>query len=378
MPSDLWAKLIGVWDMIVKLVRDVNVIFESAQVLYHEVSGNSCRFLRDAMLKKSNVEPQVIESCFNPIMDLSEDIFRHIPADRSVTEYLFGGHSELDRCFAFYILHDIFRTPSPDFETDIERIRSISRAEFFVNLYSLLSDEFPDTEYKGEVRNYGELINFIGALPLSSELKWQLCSFYNNFDAMRSALAAILYEAGKLYIERFDKVKHYVGWFVSNYEQSVGSDAVAYITENYGLNLKSSPDILYIVPSIAMCSDSLYLMNYTSDKESDFYCIGVLNDPLRGFGDPKANDELLCRALKVMGDPRKFETLKLLAQKPRYGRQLAHELQISTATVSHHMAQLLELDLVKIDRDANRVYYTLNREKLKTLFSDFSKLFLTE
>lgn len=364
--------------MIVKLIRDVNVVFECAQVLYHEISGRSCRSLRDAMLKKSNVEPQVIESCFNPIMDMSEELFRNLSADRSVTEYLFGGHTELDRCFAFYILHDIFRTPSPDFESDIEKIKLISRAEFFVNLYSLLSDEFPDTEYTGEVRSYADLINFIGVLPLSPELKWQLCSFYNNFDAMRNALAAILYEAGKLYMEKYEKVKHYVGWFTSNYEQSVGSDAVGYITENYNLKLNSTPDILYVVPSVSMCSDSLYLMNYTSDKESDFYYVGVLNDPLRGFGDSGANEELLCRALKVMGDPRKFETLKLLAQKPRYGQQLARELQISTATVSHHMAQLVELELVKIERDANRVYYTVNKDKMKLLFSDFAKLFLSE
>ncbi len=364
--------------MIVKLVRDVNVVFECAQVLYHEVSGRSCRSLRDAMLKKSNIEPQVIESCFNPIMDISEEIHRLITSDRAVNEYLFGGHSELDYCFAFYVLHDIFRTPSPDFEEDIERIRSISRAEFFVNVYSLLLAQFPDSDYKGEVRNYGELINFIGSLPISPDLKWQICSFYNNFDAMRNALATILYEAGRLYIERYERVRHYTGWFTTNYEQSVGSDAAAYIAENYGLTLENTPDILYIVPSVTMCSDSLYLMNYTSDKEIDYFFIGTLNDPLRGFADPKANEEQLCRALKVMGDPRKFEILKLLAQKPRYGQQLAYELQISTATISHHMSQLLELELVKIERDANRVYYTVNREKLKLLFTDFSKLFLAD
>lgn len=368
----------GGHQMIVKLLREPNVIFECAQILYHQSGGGSCRELRDAMLKKSGVEPQVIDSCFNAILELSEDVARLLSADKEIVEYLFGRREELDRCFAFYVLHDIFRTPEPNFEADIERIRSISRAEFFVNLYSLLLEEFPDTDYHGTVSNYGELINFIGALPVSPDLKWQLCSFYNNFDALRTAIAAILLEAGGLYRERYEKVRHYVGWFTTNYDQNAGASPESFLAENYGLKLKSSPDILYVLPCVTMCADTLYLMNYTSQRESDFFCVGVLNDPMRGFGGVGASEEWLCRALKVLGDPKKFETLKLLAKAPRYGQQLAQELRISTATVSHHMAQLLELELVKIERDANRVYYTPNRDKLKTLLTDFSSLFLPE
>ena len=54
----------------------------------------------------------------------------------------------------------------------------------------------------------------------------------------------------------------------------------------------------------------------------------------------------------------------------KYGMELASLLELSTATVSHHMALLLEAGFVSIRRESNRVYYELNRKKVRDFLDE--------
>lgn len=357
------------------LLRSPNIVFECAMLLYNQLSGSSCRELKLSIQKKSGIDQQVLDSCFDSIIALSEGVYQERHFGESALEYLFKKREELGGCFAFYILHDIFRLKTLDFDKAVDQVKGISRAHFFVNLYSLLLKRYPHTDYSGDVSNYSELINFIGALPISSDLKWELCSFYNSFDAHRDSLAEILSDTCRLYRAKFDSVKHYCEWFISNYDQSAGENPAEYLAENYGISLESTPDALYVIPTVTMPADTLYLMNYTGEEENDFLYVGVLFDPLRGFEDAPTDSKRLFRVIRALGDASKFEILRLLGDEPRYGQQLAELLDISTATISHHMAQLIELEIVKMERDANRVYYSLNNETLHAVVSDFAKTF---
>lgn len=361
--------------MVIHLLRSPNVVYECAMLFYNHINGNACRDLKLSVQKKSNIEQQVLDSCFDAIINLTESIYQARRFGDNKAEYLFKRHEELDGCFAFYILHDTFRLKDTDFNAALEHMKSISRAHFFVNLYSLLLKRFPNTDSSGVVSNYSELINFIGALPISAELKWELCSFYNSFDTHKDSLIEIISETGRQYQAMYDSVKHYCDWFATNYEESAGEYPEAYLASNYGVSLDNTPDALYIVPAITSPAETRYLMNYTGDEENDFLYVGVLFDPLRGFEDTPADAKRLFRAIRALGDASKFEIVRLLGEAPRYGQQLAELLEISTATISHHMAQLIELDLVKTERDANRVYYSINEGVFRAIANDFTRLF---
>ena len=361
--------------MDIHLLRSPNVIYECVMLLYNHLNGNSCRELKLSIQKKSSIDQQVLDSCFDAIINLTENIYQARRFGENNIEYLFKKHEELDSCFAFYILHDIFRLDDADFITAFEQIKGITRAHFFVNLYSLLLKRFPHTDYNGVVSNYSELINFIGALPVSSDLKWELCSFYNSFDTHRDSLAEILSDTCRHYIDMYDTVKHYCDWFTTNYKESCGDHPEAYLAANYGISLDNTPDALYLVPTITSPAETHYLMNYTGEEENDFFYIGVLFDPLRGFEDAPADSKRLFRAIRVLGDASKFEIMRLLSESPKYGQQLAELLEISTATISHHMSQLIELELVKTKREANRVYYSVNEAVLRSVANDFTRLF---
>ena len=62
-------------------------------------------------------------------------------------------------------------------------------------------------------------------------------------------------------------------------------------------------------------------------------------------------------AAKILSEPKKFEILKLCLSQPRYGTELAKELGLTGATISHHVNQLVNFGYLTINIESNKVYY---------------------
>lgn len=353
-----------------KLLREPNLIFETTMLLFNSRTGASSRELKETIQKKFAIDRNVLDSCFDAIIDMSEYVVNNVKADEDLLDFLFGRHSSMKGCFAFYLIHDVCRVADHDLAAGLAALREQSKALFFVNLSSLLIAEFAPDDYTGVITNYAELFAFIENLPLPADEKFELCRLYNNFEEYRELLAGVLESAAKLYMQKYDSVKHYIGWFSAAVAEPLAQSGASYIESNYGIKISPSADEIYLQPSIAMCSGTRYLMSFTSEKVVDFLYVGVLYEPLREITDVSTVDDRICRALRTMGDDRKFEILKLLAEGTKYGMELASLLELSTATVSHHMALLLEAGFVSIRRESNRVYYELNRKKVRDFLDE--------
>lgn len=377
-------KLPGIKELLMEveavLLHEPNLVFETAMLLFNSRNDQSCRDLKQAILKKFAIDENVLNSCFDAIIELSEFVTGGIESetDPALLDFLFARHSSMKGCFAFYLIHDVCRRPSPDFKTDIAALREQSKALFFVNFSSMLVSEFAPDDFSGVVTNFGELFSFIEKMPVPEDEKWQLCKLYNNYEEYRELLADILSSAGDLFMRKYESVKHYIGWFLAAVNEPLNAGGAKFIESNYSVKISSSTDCLYLQPSIAMCNTTQYLMSYTSQKITDFLYVGVLFEPLREITDVSTVDDKLCRSLRTMGDNRKFEILKLLAEGAKYGQQIASLMDLSTATVSHHMSMLLEAGFVEIKRESNRIYYALNRKKIRDFLEELNNSLLSD
>lgn len=80
--------------------------------------------------------------------------------------------------------------------------------------------------------------------------------------------------------------------------------------------------------------------------------------------------EFLLRALKALADPKRLEIAILLAQAPRYNRELAQLTDLTPATVMHHTDKLLQCGLVSIGADPNnqkKIYFRIESQKIEML-----------
>jgi len=82
-----------------------------------------------------------------------------------------------------------------------------------------------------------------------------------------------------------------------------------------------------------------------------------------------SSDEM--KLLVVMGralsDPTRIRILGLLAERPRYGQELAKVLDVKPPTVSHHIAPLVMAGLVRVRRENNYHYYELDSDGIQHL-----------
>ena len=81
-------------------------------------------------------------------------------------------------------------------------------------------------------------------------------------------------------------------------------------------------------------------------------------------------------AMRLIVEKTKFEILRAICEKPLYGGEIAARLGITSATVSHHIADLTSCGLISVAPEGARVYYSANKEKLAALIEAFKQNFV--
>lgn len=84
-------------------------------------------------------------------------------------------------------------------------------------------------------------------------------------------------------------------------------------------------------------------------------------------GDRETLLEDLVEFYKALADRTRLRLVGLLAERPRYGAELAAALGVSAPTVSHHLFRLRAAGLVTAGRHNNQVHYRLETERLGSL-----------
>nr|WP_275444638.1 metalloregulator ArsR/SmtB family transcription factor [Paenibacillus sp. ACRRX] len=79
---------------------------------------------------------------------------------------------------------------------------------------------------------------------------------------------------------------------------------------------------------------------------------------------------------KLLADEKRIKIIQLLNQAPRYGYELAKEIELTNSTVSHHVNALSQAGLVKATRHENRVMYQVQPEQIERLLEELSSLLL--
>lgn len=69
---------------------------------------------------------------------------------------------------------------------------------------------------------------------------------------------------------------------------------------------------------------------------------------------------------KALGDLTRIRIIALLQQGPLHGQAIAGKLGLKPPTITHHMAKLREVGLIKEKRDKNTIYFSLDTKILES------------
>ena len=68
---------------------------------------------------------------------------------------------------------------------------------------------------------------------------------------------------------------------------------------------------------------------------------------------------------KALGDLTRIRIIALLQQGPLHGQAIAGKLGLKPPTITHHIAKLREVGLIKEKRDKNTIFFSLNNKVLE-------------
>lgn len=124
---------------------------------------------------------------------------------------------------------------------------------------------------------------------------------------------------------------------------------------------------IYMVPFFE------YNLMYRLGKDPSQLYIGLLGYTLCVSDDNRERD---AEMLRILADPTKFMILERLSQRPECGKDLAKALNLSKATISHHMGKLAFYGFIDVSlQEGKIVYYETKQDVIKTLFERLNQRF---
>lgn len=270
---------------------------------------------------------------------------------------------------------------------DIDSFRKINKDEnaFSIDFYRnkilyAVRQNYEDLQTKNQdifeeaVKNntMEGFVDFISQIDISSETKWNYIEMYNNPKKYFTELSRIVFMNENAYDDAYDDIKDYINEYMDQFEKKL-EDNIKEFEDNIGLIIdKEKYTDLY--PMITRNRELSYMK--TESRESNIYYIGILVQKCIKIQRADSTDgKYLYSLMKNLGDKSKFEILTLLKDKEMYGQQIAEALNLTTATISYHMNDLVVCNFVQVYRTDTKIYYSLNKEVIKKFISDLDQYF---
>lgn len=73
---------------------------------------------------------------------------------------------------------------------------------------------------------------------------------------------------------------------------------------------------------------------------------------------------------KALSDPTRTQLIYLLTQREHSVNELSEQVAVSASAVSHHLAKLRAIRLVRTRRDGNQIFYSIDDSHVAALFQE--------
>lgn len=215
------------------------------------------------------------------------------------------------------------------------------------------------------IENEKEAAKFVNEkLNFSSGQKWNLLQFFFDPTGMKEEFIDLLeWYYQNIFSKELDWIETKSNKINDTYQENLNRYGTKYL-ENILSKLIDDPlagEKTYIAFSYFYETS---LLNSTLDSGNNFYLMGFR------FPEIFAGDEegLLgsLEIFKALADETRLNIISLLAEKTMYGNELAEKLNLSNATISHHVSKLIMNNIIQAQKEDNKLYFKLNKKKFET------------
>lgn len=262
-----------------------------------------------------------------------------------------------------------------DFEEAIEIIKARSSEEIIRRAAKLLhmneTNEYIDNEQEEILKGKDSIYKFVNNLEFKEEEKWRLYVFLREPEKYREEFVDFLRDYKPEFDKIYEKIAKEREKFILGIKDSVKKSGEEFLTKySYFINFKGVERVI-IFPMMYNC----YSINFGFYDENTVYLgLGYRFDKdIIPIKNNKDNEEFILSIMKNLSDSSRYKILKILSKEEGYGMDLARKLNLTTATISHHMSNLHLSNMVTIEKQENKVFYKLNKAVIKAALQQISK-----
>ncbi|MGF7142923.1 DNA-binding transcriptional ArsR family regulator [Anaerotaenia torta] len=374
------------------VTKEIEYIPEAFSLLMHLAEEQDYAQKRDLLIKKYAIKDRQ-RNRFDLLIRIEKKAKKLFIKDEAQIITYFGHTEETDYLAKYVLLTDTYSTPLPVPELPSgDAINHYLQHEIRDVLLSLPEKEYCekfgdllkeynnpivfDTEEK--LSSPIEVIRYLMNSDIPKEEKWRLQDIFLNREEHIGEVvrlvskAAALLESYRQELEQ-EAEEFYCYWNAPEQRE----DFQRFMKSCLPVNLDENPLGLLIKPRIFLPNTiSLRLKEETNGAycQPDIYWIGILfgNDftleMTRQLKDRECDLNAL-EILKLLSDKSKFEILSYIRDKRAYGSELAKHLNLTAATISHHMNSLITKGLVIMEKKEMRIYYRGNKQAIENILS---------
>lgn len=360
------------------LVKRLEVEMEAMHLLVHVGCNES---YQDSIQKYEKVIPDISEEFRKKVQILTnveKELKKALENKSDDMKYYFGrtpGEGLNVAQILFFWNTYYCSAKKRTFEEWILEIQNYSQEEYCKSFSkhlaaynSVMLDEISDDELCEEPLC---VIKQIMDMSLSDEEKWKLQNVFLYPEKHRQNVLALLQIAVGV-IKAFDtEIQYVVELFTEYWKKKLSTIHILdYLRDELNIHLDKNPHGEMIFASVFLPT-TINIMADGKDgviNSEYFIRIGVLFDDTFDVSKEmhcQEYKEEAIKNLKLLSDKSKFEILSYLKDKKAYGSELAKQLNLTTATISHHMSALMKAGLVHVEKEETKIYYRANRENIE-------------
>lgn len=214
--------------------------------------------------------------------------------------------------------------------------------------------------------NIEGIMNVLSVLDLEDMERWHILNIYNNPEPFYYQLKSFLEGLVVILKRCFSSIKK------DYYNQLQRIKETKYynmlLEGKYGILVKTEPEKMCDVYVTMFGYNSL---RYISEEDINICLVGMFFEQITDWEEQHSFLEgQMIITLKALADMNRIKIIKLLAERPRYLQELARELKLTPATVSHHIDVLYQGRLIQyvVDKQSGKkVFYENKKDTLKKM-----------
>lgn len=231
-----------------------------------------------------------------------------------------------------------------------------------------------------------EIIRIIMDMEISQEDKWKLQDIFLYPAKHRNAVLSLLSIAEEAILKFQTELEAYADQFAQYWSEKTKEKTILEIVEEgIGYHFDENPLGGTLFPSLIIPNCFSIFAESKGNVLTTPYNIrmGFLFDDDFSLTFDTSSEDLyenyesnVVDLLKLLGDTSKFQILLTIKDQRAYGSELAKKLNLTTATISHHMSALASNGLVIIEKEDTKVFYKANQKKIEEVLQNCHTLLL--